>query len=134
MAVWVNSRSRKLKIIERIRRASHAQPKKDSSSPRINRFMLSCTSMADMTMIRKSGMTSRLSPINISTRSVLPPLYPATMPTRMAITRETMPAISEMIRELRTAKVACQKISCPFESVPSQCSRGGLQIARDNIP
>jgi glycerol dehydrogenase-like iron-containing ADH family enzyme len=34
--------------------------------------------------------------------------------------------MSEMIKELRTAKVACQKISCPFESVPSQCSADGF--------
>ena len=34
--------------------------------------------------------------------------------------------IREMIKELRTAKVACQKISCPFESVPSGYSADGF--------
>ena len=48
------------------------------------------------------------------------------MPTRTAITRETDAAMSEMIRELRTAKVACQKMSCPFESVPSRYSAEGF--------
>ena len=48
------------------------------------------------------------------------------MPTRTAITLETNAAMSEMIREFRTAKVACQKISCPFESVPSRYSAEGF--------
>src|SRR5690606_23573572 len=124
-AVLVKSRSRKLRTIERIRRASHGQPKTASINPSTTRFMCSRTIIAIMTKIRKSGITSRLSPIKVSTRSTVPPLYPATRPTRMAIALEITAEIREMIKELRTAKVACQKTSCPFESVPSQCSADG---------
>jgi hypothetical protein len=79
-------------------------------------------------------MTSRLSPINIRTRSIVPPLYPAIMPTMMAITLETNAEMREMIKELRTAKVACQKISCPFESVPSHVISRWRQVSRHNMP
>src|SRR5512139_3876629 len=126
MAVLVNSRSRKLKIIERIRRASHGQLKSDNINPNTTRFMYLRNSMANMTKTRKIGMTNKPSLINISTRSVAPPVYPETIPTRMAITLETNAAISEITKELRTAKVDCQKISCPFESVPSQYSADGF--------
>ena len=40
-AVCVKSRSRRLRICERIRRASQAQPKNASSKPRVTRFRLS---------------------------------------------------------------------------------------------
>ena len=50
MAVLVNSRSRRLKIIERIKRASHAQPKNASINPRTTRFICSRTIMANMTI------------------------------------------------------------------------------------
>src|SRR5690606_1058932 len=48
MAVLVNSRSRRLRTIERIRRASHAQPKAASINPSTARFMCCRTIMAIM--------------------------------------------------------------------------------------
>src|SRR5690606_12048331 len=127
MAVLVNSRSRRIRTIERIRLASHAQPKAASLKPSTTRLICCRTIMAIMMKIRKSGMTSRLSPKNVSTLSIAPPLYPATIPTRMAIILETNAEMREMINELRTANVACQKISCPFESVPRIYSADGLK-------
>jgi len=73
MAVLVNSRSRKLKMIERMVRAS--MPSRRSIAAILESpDSINCrTSKANMTMIRKSGMTSRLSLTNINTRSVEPP-------------------------------------------------------------
>jgi hypothetical protein len=76
-------------------------------------------------MIRKRGMTKKLSLINMRTLSVDPPLYPASIATGTAIILDIIPAIRAMIRELRTAKQAVQKISIPLESVPSGFSNDG---------
>ena len=65
-------------------------------------------------------MTSKLSLTNMSTVSVRPPLYPAIIPTTTAMIRDTTPAMTATVSELRTAKVACQKMSWPLELVPNQ--------------
>jgi hypothetical protein len=127
IAVCVNSRSRRLRTCDRITRASQAQPKTASKSPRVTRFIASRTNMASMTMIRNKGMTRKTSLTNMRTLPVAPPLYPATMPTSTATTREREAAITATMRELRTAKDPCQKMSYPLELVPRRWTREGFR-------
>jgi len=67
----------------------------------------------------KRGITRKESLRNMRTLSAAPPLYPAIIPTIIAMTLETRPAMSDMMSEFLTAKVSFQKISCPMEFVPS---------------
>jgi hypothetical protein len=120
IAVWVNSRSRRLRISERITRASQAQPKKRQQQAQHDQVHV----LPHQHRQHDDDQEQRDHQQAVAQEHQHPVGRAAavarTMPTSTAMMRETKPAISEMISELRTAKLACQKISCPFESVPNR--------------
>src|SRR5689334_13519528 len=92
--------------------------------------MLSRSKKLNKIRMGSRGKTTKVSLIDISTRSTQPPRYPAVRPTRTAITREIIAVTTPRRSELRTAKVNQQKRSIPRESVPKKCSAdGGVSIS-----
>jgi hypothetical protein len=63
-------------------------------------------------------MIIKLSLIVITIRSKRPPLYPASKPRIIAITREIKAAINPSNKVFFIATMAFQKISCPIAFVP----------------
>ena len=67
----------------------------------------------------------KVSLIDISTRSVRPPTYPAVSPTASENRRDRIATAMPKSNVLRIAKVRSQKVSWPREVVPNGCAHDG---------
>ena len=74
------------------------------------------------------GMTTNVSVMTISILSTAPPTKPEIRPTSTPTTVPMAATMKPMVSELWMASISSQKMSWPWEVVPSQCSAEGARF------
>ena len=121
----VNERSFRLKTWARISRASHGQPKKAKIIANNTIVIWPRSKKLSRISTGNTGMTTKLSLMDMSTLSIVPPRYPAVSPTKIATTRDTAAVNKPSSSELRNANPIHQNMSWPRELVPKGCCKDG---------